>query len=356
MNVVYIVADAPKEFNSSNWRCMIPAKAINSLPDHNAYTVEVADFLARGKMTKSLCEKADVIVLQRNLDFNAAKEIMYWRSMGHVVVLDLDDAYAFMDQSTPQYEHWHKGLIGTKNGEKVYHQVPFYQQLLATIQVVNAITAPSQVIINDWADFNYGYCMPNYLDTGNYKVDRPFPNRAIVIGWGGSTSHLKSWADSRLVSAIKKVVSAHDNVVLGIAGNEKVFDYVRQQIPGKTFFWPWVGFEKWPNTLNQFDIGLAPLTGKYDERRSPIKVLEYMLMGIPWIASDISPYKQLRDFGTLCTWSQSSWMEALDHYVTNLDELRKVTGPGIEFVKEQDAFKNANNIIAVYQKIIEEAQ
>lgn len=65
----------------------------------------------------------------------------------------------------------------------------------------------------------------------------------------------------------------------------------------------------------RFDIGLAPLTNtSFNTYKSPIKVLEYSALGIPWLASDALPYRDLCQRwgwqGRLCT-TASDWIQQL---------------------------------------------
>jgi glycosyltransferase involved in cell wall biosynthesis len=70
-------------------------------------------------------------------------------------------------------------------------------------------------------------------------------------------------------------------------------DYSRT-IGRKCRFTPWVPADAslaYYRAID-FDIGLAPLTGtRFDASKSAIKVLEYAALGIPSIASDVTPYR-----------------------------------------------------------------
>ena len=62
-----------------------------------------------------------------------------------------------------------------------------------------------------------------------------------------------------------------------------------------------------------FDIGLAPLAkSSFNDYKSAIKVIEYSNLGIPWIASQVTPYEQICQEwswqGRLCR-SPEEWIE-----------------------------------------------
>lgn len=77
-----------------------------------------------------------------------------------------------------------------------------------------------------------------------------------------------------------------------------------------------------------FDIGLAPLSDKkFNEFKSPIKVIEYSSYGIPWIASCHSVYQVLCDEwnwkGRLCR-TDNDWVDAIQQL--QVDSLRSKEG------------------------------
>jgi len=70
----------------------------------------------------------------------------------------------------------------------------------------------------------------------------------------------------------------------------------------------------------RFDIGLAPLaSNSFNRFKSAIKVIEYSSQAIPWLASDVDPYRELcRQWqwsGRLCQ-SPSAW---INHLIPLLD-------------------------------------
>jgi hypothetical protein len=78
-----------------------------------------------------------------------------------------------------------------------------------------------------------------------------------------------------------------------------------------------------------FDIGLAPLApGTFNHFKSELKLLEYSGLGIPWIASDAPPYRQLCEQwgwgGRLCR-EPHQW----------IDQLQALLNPGLRLAEGQ---------------------
>ena len=77
----------------------------------------------------------------------------------------------------------------------------------------------------------------------------------------------------------------------------------------------------------RFHIGLAPLAaGSFNTYKSPIKVLEYSQIGIPWLASDAQPYrdlcKQWHWPGRLCRTGED-WIEQLQPLLNHHKRLQE---------------------------------
>ena len=78
----------------------------------------------------------------------------------------------------------------------------------------------------------------------------------------------------------------------------------------------------WPRTVSMFDIGVAPLFGIYDQRRSWIKGIEYALGGVPWIGTEGEPYRDLLDWpvGVQGPETPDFWEEALEDMLASLKD------------------------------------
>jgi len=93
----------------------------------------------------------------------------------------------------------------------------------------------------------------------------------------------------------------------------------KQKIIYQTGVAPWL----WPQIVARFDIGLAPLAGDYDRRRSWIKVMEYALAGIPCAFTDYEPYDDLRPLGIPIENSSENWYHALKFLIENIKEVKQ---------------------------------
>ncbi len=80
MKIVYVYADNKREWNCSEWRCAVPARAINRTKNHQASMLYIQDFNKNTPETVELCQDADIIIVQRNLIGPALSAIQHWKA------------------------------------------------------------------------------------------------------------------------------------------------------------------------------------------------------------------------------------------------------------------------------------
>jgi glycosyltransferase involved in cell wall biosynthesis len=353
MNILFCWADNEGEWNCSEWRCQIPHDAINTLEGHQAKLVPLNTIALMKPEGEALGEWADVIVIQRNMAGVSLTMVEYWRAKGKVVVLDLDDDYRHMPPDVTTYTYWILGIM-RREGKEIEMAIPPIRQMEWGAKLVNAITTPSAQIAYDWSSYNHTYVVPNYIDYKRYnyrEIDTP-----INIGWGGSLSHLKSFKESGAISAVNRILTKYNKINFVAIGDPAIYGHIKIN-PDRKKFIPWCPVKEWPAILTaNIDIGLAPLEGDYDKRRSWIKVLEYTASGIPCVATGYPMYNEL--------WSTSSirvdnrpkyWEDALTEIIENFSEIKSYA------IRERDnnagiydAALNAQKLIDIYEDIRKE--
>lgn len=351
MRIVYVYADSEEEWNSSEWRCAIPCRAINRAGRHQAALLGIESFGRNTQEAQEICAEADVIVVERNLFGPVLSAIQYWKARDKVLIADFDDAYSCMHPSNLNYRFWSEG-VQRETGVKI--QPPPLTQFKWGLRLVHAATVPSRRLADDWRTYTEVYHLPNYIDLSRYQNSQSQEHEGVIIGWGGSMSHYQSFMDSGLPKALQRVCKARPQVKVMICGNDgrlaRDLGIAQEQL----IIQPWVRYQDWPSVLARFDIGLAPLAGEYDERRSWIKVLEYLVMKIPWVASEGAPYQEFRDFGWLVKNTSSAWervlMDVVDHLVQYKEEAR---GSAYLAGISQAVDENIQKVLAVYSSIYE---
>ncbi len=352
MKIVYVYADNAQEWNCSEWRCAIPARAIQRNGRHSAEMLSIHDFAHNSPRAQELCSPADVIVVERNLFGPVLSSIQHWKARDKVVIANFDDAYNLMHPTNVAYPFWGQGLMKHADGTQEKMEPAPLTQFKWGLRLVHGGTVPSRRLADDWQTFTDMHYVPNYIDLEKYTNVSRDEHDGIVIGWGGSLSHLQSFTDSGVLSALKRVVKARPQVKIMVCGGDKrIFDQLN--IPeNQKIYQPWVPFTNWAQVLAKFDIGLAPLLGAYDERRSWIKVLEYMVMRIPWVASEGPSYYDLRPYGWLVNNTPASWERVLLDMVDQVEDYRaEAADEPYLYALAQSADENVGKIIETYTRI-----
>jgi hypothetical protein len=347
MNLVYVYADNEREWNSSEWRCAAPARALNRSGRHHAELVSLNDFVYN--TAAAACQAADVIVVQRNLFGPVLTAILHWKARDKVIVADFDDAYHLLPSSSPSYPLWAQGIARRSDGFTETITPPPLAQFRSGLRLVDGATTPSRQLAADWQPITEVRHLPNYIDLPLYESAQRQPHAGVWIGWGGSLGHRQSFTESGLLPALKRVCRARPQVRVMFHGNDRrLFDELPLPATQKQLN-PWKPYRAWPQQVAQFDIGLAPLHGAYDQRRSWIKVLEYLVLGVPWLASAGPAYADLAPYGRLVSNSARAWEQALFDLIDHLDEHRaRAAGAPRDFGRKQALDRHVETMVELY--------
>jgi glycosyltransferase involved in cell wall biosynthesis len=261
-----------------------------------------------------------------------------------------------MTPSNAGYRLWHEGLTQSPDGTLSKVNPAPLTQFKWGLRLAHAATVPSKRLADDWRAYAEVHYVPNYIDLDNYEGVRREPHDGLIIGWGGSLSHLDSFTGSSVMTALQRVCRARPHVKVAICGNDRrIFERLPLP-PTQKVLLPWVPYAEWPRHLASFDIGLAPLHGPYDERRSWIKVLEYLVMKIPWVASEGPPYHDLRGYGWLVKNMPSAWERILIDMVDHLDDYRAEAAREPHLYGIGQAIEaNVDHLVATYSAIAQSA-
>jgi len=330
---------------------------------------------------------ADVLVFQRNAFVREVWDAMeYWRALGKLVVVETDDHYPNIPASNPAFAYWQRNVP-----ELDPHPV---EGLKEGLKHADALVSPSKIILKDWEDIVPGYWWPNYPSLEAY---RDLPRRQtgdldhflryemrdekpvlvggkragtendIIIGWGGSISHLDSFLYSGVIDALVRLMNENPRVYLKFCGNESRLDYWLAKLPENRVV-KQVGLfpQDWPKVLGTYDIGIAPMdmrpveskTGhehgeySYDERRSWLKLVEYVCAGVPFVATKCAPYKDLGRFGKLVENTPKAWYQGLKSRVDGLASFSTQALENRKYALSHYTIEaNAKRLIEFYQKI-----
>ncbi len=159
--------------------------------------------------------------------------------------------------------------------------------------------------------------MPNYLsgkrwaDLAPRRHDGPRPR----VGWAGSDSHAGDLAF--MVEVVKSLAKEVDWVFLGLCPKE-LHPYVKE---AHSF----TDFARYPVALADLalDVAIAPLErNAFNECKSPLKLLEYGVLGYPVVCTDIGTYRDGFPVKRVDN-DAKSWIDAIRERVKDIDAARR---------------------------------
>lgn len=159
--------------------------------------------------------------------------------------------------------------------------------------------------------------LPNYLPNEIWDKVSPMRRRngKPRVGWAGSISHL---GDLELLSEVVQALAGEVDWVFFGACRREIFPYVAESFVG-------VPFDAYPETLARMDLdlALAPLVANpFNEAKSPLKLMEYGILGYPVVCSDVGPYRHGFPVKRVAN-APKAWIAAIRERIHDLDALRR---------------------------------
>lgn len=153
--------------------------------------------------------------------------------------------------------------------------------------------------------------VPNSLDSSQWShlVTTRNTSNKIRIGWAGAGHHNCDF------DVIRPVILETLDKVHWVFFGDCPADLIQ-----KVEYHPGVVFEAFPDKLASLnlDIAVAPLAyNKFNEARSHLKLLEYGILGLPVICSDIEPYQHLPVKRVKN--NTRAWVQAIEEHINDID-------------------------------------
>ena len=130
--------------------------------------------------------------------------------------------------------------------------------------------------------------LPNCIDIADYPKPKKKGKR-LTIGWAGA-QELGNF--SLVASTLKQMVEDFSHVDIAIGGDRAAYELLKVDEARKTYLPP-VPIEEFPKMIGNFDIALIPLKeSAFNAGKSELKGLQYGAMSVPFLASDVPPYRR----------------------------------------------------------------
>lgn len=353
MNVTYIYYDHLDDQLSFEWRCGLPARALVRTGRNHANMLSVKEFAQDTEDANTMCSQSDVLIIHRHLLGTVLGAVDKWTARGKKVLVDQDIAVHLLSEGMADYHFWQKGKVKEKDHYVVLGMQPGdplpVEQFLWGLRLVHGALLPSERMADDLNELTDPVFLPNMLEIERYRNQTSLSHEGILIGLGGDGNLFPGLLESGVLEALKTVCEKRPQVRIAVmGGDDRVYERLAISRKQK-ILWPTFSFEEWPHYLSTLDIGLSPVAGGFDQRRGWERVLEYMAMKIPWIASEGPVYRSLSPYGWIVHNTVESWEKIILEMVDHLEDYRaEAAGEPYLFALSQDIDENINKILMAY--------
>lgn len=323
--------------SSGWWRMVVPVRMME---------VDGWDFDCTAAQVEydSLLEY-DTIFVQRIHDWESFYMLERLKRVGKRIVYDIDDDLFNITPDNPAYN-----TITRDDQLAAAHA-------MRLADVVTTTTSELQRRLTGILDGVSPVVVPNAWDCDDgWSEEIGSPDGVKRIIWSGGASHGADWEEC--FDAVRQVMRSRGDVRLMILGylpscversvNEPEFK-------GRIEF---CGFRS-PQTYYEMihhvraDVGLAPLRETdFNAAKSPIKYLEYSLMGVPTVASDWLPYSPVIEDkvnGRLVPNDRHEWMRAIEFLLDRPNKAKEM----VKKARERCAHEfNLRRIVKMWEEIL----
>ena len=299
------------------WRMVLPARYLN---DSNIY-IDSAEV----EVIYEYLLEYETIVVQRLHSWREYYVLEQLKKLGKRIIYDIDDDIFNIPPSNPAWR-----IIRQDQQEAAR----------AIMNLADVITTPSEVIKERFGFQDKTVVIPNAIDlndgwakmTGDGKTDAQnfgSPDEYLRILWAGSATHGDDWLEC--LGAVDEVMREVPNTRLVILGylpealRAFIQDETKPWWDERVEFMDFTDVETYCQICKHIraDVALAPLQAStFNFAKSNLKFVEYSAMGVPCIASDVTPYKEVIEDGKngFLVESMEQWKEKILYLLNNKED------------------------------------
>lgn len=280
---------------------------------------------------------ADVIVLQRVAHLWHSQVIKKFRDKGVAVVIDMDDDLSCIHHKNQAWLNYH-----TKSNTP-------YSWKNAEVACADAtlVTVSTPQLRKVYAKHGRGHHLDNYIPERYLHID---VEQEDVFGWPGTT--LSHPADLQACGRSVQQLVDEGYKFRVVGPKSKVKDGLRlKEEPEYTGI---VSMYAWAAKMAELRVSIAPLEiSPFNSSKSRLKALEASSVGVPWVASPRTEYRQFhKDSGGagLLAENPKAWYKMIKQLMDD-DAMRKeLSEKGREYARTQTIEGNAWRWLEAWQR------
>ncbi|HEV7772936.1 MAG TPA: hypothetical protein VGO48_06600 [Conexibacter sp.] len=274
-------------------------------------------------LTDGRVRDVDVVHIHRYSEQETRQAVGRLRDQGVAIVWDNDDDMAGSPFKT-------KGAMRAQQEQSL---------VIAMLEVADLVTTTSPYLAEQYHGCGAAEVavVENYIPA-NYVADRHVdraPSDSITIGWIGAGEHNHDLEQLQLRATFRRLLETHPDVRFATVG-------LKLGLPAeRCHHTALVQYRDLARHAASYDIGIAPIVDiPFNRARSNIKLKEYAVMGVPWLASPIGPYAGLgeRQGGRLV--ADDRWYEELERLVVDRRARQKLAKRALKWGESQRIHHN----------------
>lgn len=219
----------------------------------------------------------------------------------------------------------------------------------AMADVADLITTTNARLVERYRELGAraAVAIPNFLT----RPSLSFPRRrhdGTVLGYIGWNDHQHDWDQLGLREVVEDLLDVHDDLRVESAGPLDL------GLPDDCWHsYGALAFDQLPQVIAGFDIALAPLADRPgNATRSDIKLKEYAIVGVPWLASDYGPYAGYGEDQGGRTVADGDWFDAIHALLCDAKAQRKLSKRGHKWAREHTLERHAGRWLDAFQQAI----
>jgi glycosyltransferase involved in cell wall biosynthesis len=190
--------------------------------------------------------------------------------------------------------------------------------------------------------------LPNCVPDGMFEIERPRFDRPR-IGWAGGMGHDNDMRCA--LTPLRRFLDRTPEADLHIIGHDFRRTIARPRVYWSSWLTPMATYWR----AIDFDIGIAPLAPTiFNRSKSALKALEYGALGIPTVASDAAPYREIIQHGVtgFLVQRDDQWVSYLRELTYDADLREQMGQAAREHVRQYALSRNWRRWEAAYGQVL----
>ena len=255
-------------------------------------------------------DKLDVVVIKLFMWHKAKEMIEEARSLGQVVIVDIDDWFMGLPQTNIAFHSTHPNKDSEWNRENMHK----------SYSAADALIHSTEFLAENYGKLNKNnYIVRNSVDPSLFIKRFDNAGWKPTIGWVG----IMLWRQhdvEKLQGILGPFLDKHDLKFYHagmLMDKPKQFAELAKIDPERLIESTGTTVWNYGNILMPMDVGLVPLDPiPFNEAKSSLKGIEYAMTGIPFVASNTHEYRLLASEGAgKIANKPSEWIKHMEYYL-----------------------------------------